>query len=136
MPKAAASKSVTPPIAKTAETKKRTVADRWTPELAKSGHIPIVRKFLRGYRKLNPPITLGEAMFLIHLMDYKWDKEAPFPGYKTVAEHMGVSIKQARRLAKSLDGKKYLRREYREATTNRYHLEQLFAALEKLNGGK
>ena len=110
----------------------RSVADRWTPQLAKSGHIPIVRAFLQGYSKLKPHVTHGEAMLIIHLMDFKWDSKAPWPGYKTLAKYMGVSVKQVRRLAQSLEGKKYLRRVLRQATTNVYHLDQLFAALEKI----
>jgi hypothetical protein len=110
---------------------KRTVAQAWTPILVRKGFVGISRIFLRHYAKLNPPITHGEAMFITHLMDYKWDAQAPFPGYKTIASFMGVTVKQARRLAKSLDDKKYLRREIRESTTNRFYLDGLFKALEK-----
>jgi competence protein ComGF len=42
---------------------------------------------------------------------------------------MGVSDKTARRLARSLEDKKYLCREVREANTNRFHLVKLMAAL-------
>jgi DNA-binding MarR family transcriptional regulator len=68
-------------------------------------------------------------MFIVHLMQHKWGAEAPFPGYKTIAKRMRVSDKTARRLAKSLEDKKYLVREVREATTNRFHLTKLMAAL-------
>jgi len=110
---------------------KRSVANAWTPELVKKGFVGLSRTFLREYAKLSPPITHGEAMFIVHLMDFKWDSQAPFPGYKTIAGYMGVTVKQARRLAKSLDDKKYLRREIRESTTNRFFLEPLFEALKK-----
>jgi hypothetical protein len=42
---------------------------------------------------------------------------------------MGVSDKTARRLARSLEEKKYLVREVRQANTNRFHLTKLMDAL-------
>ena len=68
-------------------------------------------------------------MFVVHLMQHKWGTEAPYPGYKTIAKRMGVSDKTARRLAKSLEEKKYLIREIREAQTNKFHLKRLMDAL-------
>jgi DNA-binding MarR family transcriptional regulator len=112
--------------------KRRTVADRWTPALTRSGHVPIVRTFLRSYSRLKPaPITVGEAMFIVHLMDFKWDGEAPFPGYKTLGKYMGVSDKMARRHAQSLEVKGYLVREMRVSRTNKFDLTPLFKALER-----
>ena len=74
-------------------------------------------------------------MFVVHLMQHKWGEEAPYPGYKTIAKRMGVSDKTARRLAKSLEEKKYLLREIRQANTNRFHLNKLMSALVTLKGG-
>jgi DNA-binding MarR family transcriptional regulator len=71
-------------------------------------------------------------MFIVHLMQHKWGAEAPYPGYKTIAKRMGVSDKTARRLAKSLEDKKYLVREVREANTNLFHLTKLMSALVSL----
>lgn len=110
----------------------RRVADRWTENLAKGGHAPVARTFLHNYSRLSPPLTHGEAMFVVHLLDFKWGKEAPFPGYRRLATYLGVTEKQARRLAKSLEDKGYLRREIRVDQTNRFHLEGLYVALEKL----
>jgi Helix-turn-helix domain len=58
-------------------------------------------------------LTPGEAMFVLHLMQFKWDDAAPFPGYKRIAAQMGISHKMARTHAKSLETKKLLRREMR-----------------------
>ena len=110
--------------------KRRTVAERWTPALIGAGHVPIARTFLRSYSRSNPAITVGEAMFVVHLMDYKWDAEAPFPGYKTLAKFMGVSDKMARRHAQSLEVKGYLVRKLRVSQTNKFDLTPLFTALE------
>lgn len=103
---------------------------KWAGELKGDGHVQVSTFFLENYHRLKPySLTHGEAMFIVHLMRYKWKEDAPYPGYKTIAKQMGVSDKTARRLAKSLEDKKYLRREVRQATTNRFHLAKLMAAL-------
>jgi hypothetical protein len=68
-------------------------------------------------------------MFVVHLMQHKWDRNAPFPSYALLAQRMGVSIKTARRFAASLHGKGYLRREFRIGETNCFYLDKLMAAL-------
>lgn len=99
-------------------------------ELGEDGHVQISTFFLENYHRLKPyPLTHGEAMFVVHLMQHKWGVEAPYPGYKTLAKRMAVSDKTARRLAKSLEDKKYLVREIREAQTNKFHLKRLIDAL-------
>jgi Helix-turn-helix domain len=112
-------------------------AKRWTPELLKEGHVQISTFFLENYHCLKPyDLTHGEAMFVIHLMKFKWGEDAPYPAYKTVAQQMGVSTKTARRLAASLQQKKYLHREVRRGATNRFHLQKLMAALVALKKGE
>lgn len=116
---------------------KYTFAKKWAPELESAGHVQISTFFLENYHRLKPySLTHGEAMFVVHLMQYKWGDEAPYPGYKTIAKRMGVSDKTARRLAKSLEDKKYLVREIRRANTNRFHLTKLMAALVALKQGR
>ena len=106
---------------------------KWAAELKSDGHVQVSTFFLENYHRLKPyPLTHGEAMFVVHLMQHKWGAEAPYPGYKTIAKRMGVSDKTARRLAKSLEDKKYLVREIREAKTNRFHLAKLMDALVSL----
>src|SRR6185503_6690597 len=87
--------------------------------------------FLRHYATLKPhPLTSGEALFVLQLMGFKWDAEPPFPGYKTLAQRMGISVKMARRHAQNLEGKGYLKREMRTGQTYRFDLTPLF---DKLN---
>jgi len=110
----------------------QSIADRWTKSLAKDGFVPVVNYFLDHYHELKPyDLTHGEAMFVIHLMRYKWTKESPRPAFKTLAKLMGVSDKQTRRYAKNLETKKLLRRESRTGLPNRFDLKPLFRALEK-----
>jgi hypothetical protein len=111
-------------------TNKYPFAKRWAKELEEDGHVQISTFFLENYHRLKPyPLAHGEAMFVVHLMQHKWGTEAPYPGYKTLAKRMGASDKTARRLAKSLEDKKYLQREIREAQTNKFHLKKLIDAL-------
>lgn len=110
----------------------RSVQDKWTWLLLEQGYIPVARVFLRNYSRLDPPLTPREAMFVIHLMDFKWAREAPWPRYRVLAQYMGVTPKQVRRNARSLQEKGYLVRELRKAQSNRFHLDPLFTALEKL----
>jgi DNA-binding MarR family transcriptional regulator len=107
------------------------MARAWTPILARTRFVPVVRGFLENYSSLKPfPLTHGEAMFVIHLMQFKWDEAAPFPGYRRLARLMGVTDKMARRYAQSLEQKGYLVRVARRASTNRFDLAKLFIALE------
>jgi len=120
-------------MAKTQNTNsKRKVADRWTKALAEDGFVPVTHSFLECYHELKPySLTHGEAMFVIHLMYYKWSPDAPYPAFKSIASSMGVSDKQARRYAQSLETKKLLIREFKVGAANRFDLTPLFRALER-----
>ena len=109
----------------------RSHADRWKhPELLTAGYVPVPALFLRHYARLKPhSLTSGEALFVLHLMEFKWDKAAPFPAYKTLAVRMGVSPKMARRHAQSLEIKGLLRRIIRKGQTNRFDLAPLLDKL-------
>ena len=104
---------------------------RWKhPELFINGYIPLPVVFLRVYAHLKPySLTPGEAMFVIHLMEYKWGEGDPYPSYKAIAQKMGVSDKLVRRHAQSLETKGYLRRKQRVGDTNMFDLEPLFDAI-------
>jgi len=108
-------------------------AERWGHgALFNKGYVVVPTLFLRHYATLKPfPITPGEALFILHLMEFKWDAREPFPGYKLLGRRMGVSDKMARRYAKSLETKKYLRRRLRIGQTNRFDLVPLFDAILK-----
>jgi hypothetical protein len=113
---------------------KRSFAERWGHrELFDRGFVVTPTFFLQYYARLKPyPLTGGEALFVIHMMEFKWDAAAPFPGYKTLAERMGVSDKMARRHAQSLEAKGYLLRQARTGQTNLFDLRPLFDALLKM----
>lgn len=111
----------------------RSFEARWKhSELFQKGYVPVPVLFLELYSRLKPfSLTSGEAMFVLNLMQFKWTKDAPFPGYKKLAAQMGISHKMARTHAKSLEDKKLLKREMRVGQTNRFDLIPLFDALAK-----
>jgi len=89
--------------------------------------VPI--KFLRTYAALRPPLTHGEALFVLHLMTFKWDEAHPYPSYKTIARLMGVDEKTVQRYAQALCRKRYLYRIFQAKGPNRFDLTNLFNAL-------
>jgi hypothetical protein len=93
------------------------------------GFVAVPTTFLKYFGSMEPGLTPTEALFVLELMVYKWDKRSPFPGYKAVAERMGVSEAYARKLARGLQTKGYLNREVRVGRTNRFDLQPLFERL-------
>ena len=108
----------------------RKFTQRWggKPDFFDKGYLPVPTNFLELYSTLN--LTTGEALFVLHLMDHKWDARNPFPSYKTLAKRMGVSDKMVRNHAFSLEIKKLLRRQFRVGRPNRFDLTPLFEALQ------
>jgi DNA-binding MarR family transcriptional regulator len=112
----------------------RDLATRWggKPVLFENGFLAVPNTFLRYVGKLNPPLNPAEILFILELMTFKWGERAPFPGYKTLADRMGISQPYARKLARSLEDKNYLKRRIRRGQTNRFFLTGLFDELERL----
>ncbi len=109
---------------------------RWTPALIREGWVPVSRTFLRNYSKLEPRLTVGEAMLVVHLMDFKRDQRAPYPSYKRLAGYMGISDKMVRVHARNLEAKGYLRRQVRQGLPNLFDLSPLLTKLEAFVPGE
>jgi hypothetical protein len=112
--------------------RKGSIAAQWgnKPGLFDPGFLVVPHKFLREYANLRPfALTTGEALFVLHLMSFKWNEAAPFPTYKRIANYMGVSEKMVRRYAQALQRKGYLRRQFRTQAANAFDLTDLFNAL-------
>jgi hypothetical protein len=112
--------------------KRRSIVQRWTPVLLQEGFTPVANTFLDYYSLLRPPLRPREVCFLVHLLRYKWDERAPFPGYASIARRMDLGISSVRAIARSLEEKGYIVREFRTGQTNRFRLEPLYHALEKV----
>jgi hypothetical protein len=122
------------PTSSDSSTVNRKLATRWGGQESlftrPEGWVGVPDAFLRLYAKLKPyALTVGEAMFVLELMAYKWSENAPFPSYKSLAARMGVTDKMVRRYAANLEGKGYLVRQARIGSTNTFNLDLLFAAL-------
>ena len=112
--------------------RERDVATRWGGDqrIKKEGFVTVPWRFLQYHAALRPfAITVAEALFVIHLMWYKWDKDPPFPSLNTLARRMGITSIYARKLARSLEAKGYLVRLSRIGSTNAYDLTPLFKKL-------
>jgi hypothetical protein len=108
------------------------LAIRWGghKSLFTEGWVGVPGTFLRLYSYLRPyPLTVGEAMFVLELMVYKWSPNPPFPGYKLLSHRMGVTEKMVSCYAASLEEKGYLLRRPRIGGNNTFDLNPLFAAL-------
>lgn len=110
----------------------RSPAARWTPALVARGWTPISLFFLHHYSHRSIGLTHGEAMLVCHLMTYKWDARAPRPGAPAVAAQMGISASAVRKLIRSLEVKRCLKRGFRRGRPNTYDLRPLFVKLEAL----
>ncbi len=113
----------------------RSVGRRWTPKLAAAGFTPVVFPFIDYYTNLG--LTTVEAMFLVILVRHKWDEAAPFPGYKSIGERMGVSPRRVRQIAIGLEKENFIRRVDRSGsgtprTKARSHAFDLTPLFEKL----
>ncbi len=114
----------------------RSIANRWTPKLAKQ-FCPVSSYFLKNYRRLKPHdgakgLSNTEAMLIIHIMDHKWGPQAPWPTVKTLATRMSLNVRTVRAMVKRLEGLDYIKREPMLYGPNRYQMQPLFDALEKL----
>jgi helix-turn-helix protein len=116
----------------------RSPTERWGGDnvIFDEGFLSVPVRFLRRYASLNPPLTAGEALFVLQLMTFKWERAAPFPSYNTIARVMGVTDKMARRYAQGLEKKRYLIRQFQRRAPNKFDLTGLFDALAMANGVK
>ena len=107
----------------------RSFAARWgSTTLFDEGFVGVPAAFLRYYTRL--ALSHGEAMFVLQLMSFKWNENAPFPSYKTLSQRMDITPEMARRHAKSLETKKLLTRVKRTGQSNAFDLRPLTQALE------
>ncbi len=104
------------------------VEERWPASFA----VPFVRvpmAFLTCYRTLG--ISNPRALLLLELLSYMHAGAPAFPSQETLAERLGISPRGVRAGLKDLEEKGLLRTENRPFTSNRYHLDGLFLALEE-----
>jgi hypothetical protein len=67
------------------------------------GHTAIPNLLLEHYTTLG--ITLQQMLFIIHIIQFKWDPRDPYPGMQTIARRMGMSVRQMQRYEHELISK-------------------------------
>jgi hypothetical protein len=117
----------------------RSVAIRWGGHdvLLDRGFVPVVRVFFEFAAQLPPKgLSPVEAMFILHLMSFKWDEGAPFPGYARLATRLGVSVPYVKKIAAALEERGFLAKSRRNMrndnvgfATNEYDLSPFFDRL-------
>ncbi|WP_439099572.1 helix-turn-helix domain-containing protein [Corallococcus exercitus] len=108
----------------------RSLPQRWTPLIAAKGFAPLPTVFLENYSKLN--ITVSEAMLLVHIHQYKWTADLPFPSVTLLARLMGCSTRNVRKLCLSLESVGYIKRVTRDGMSNLFDMSGLYAKLEDI----
>lgn len=104
------------------------LAARWgSLDVFEEGFVGIPTAFFRYYSHLK--LSQSEAMFILHLMSFKWNENAPFPSYPTLAQRMGITTEMARRHAKRIEEKNLLKRIRRTGKSNAFDLRPLTHAL-------
>lgn len=107
----------------------RTLSNRLTPDLAKEHWTAVPDVLLRHHGDMG--LTPAEALFLIQILSYKWDKRKPYPGLKAIGTSMGVSYSTVRRYAERCRDLKVLKMDHRKGETCEYDLSPLFSQLEE-----
>jgi DNA-binding MarR family transcriptional regulator len=123
---------------KAKERPRRSIARRTTERLVSRGFCAVPSFFLKNYHRLPPAVPGGrqltstEAMFIIHLLDHKWDEQAPFPSLEMLSVRMGVTSRALRKAVAHLEACGLLERSPGPRRKNRYDLTKLFEALERI----
>ncbi|MCF8567042.1 helix-turn-helix domain-containing protein [Alicyclobacillus tolerans] len=78
----------------------------WGSRLLDEGFTAIPNILLRNYRKLG--IDHNEWGLLCVLLSYKHDARDPYPEQETLAQNLGLSVRQVRNLTTSLQSKGFL----------------------------
>jgi hypothetical protein len=123
---------VRPTINDTQNRQNRSAIERWgqNKDMFNEGFIVVPNRFFQRYATLHPePLTSGEALFVLHLMTFKWEAAPPYPSYGTLAKRMGVTDKMVRRYAQRLQKKGYVMRLFRKRAPNQFDLTGFFEAL-------
>ena len=107
------------------------LAVRWgSTQLFEEGFVGVPAALVTRYAKLG--LSTAEFVFVLELMVFKWNEQAPFPNYSTLAKRMGITTEMTRRHAKSLESKGMLKRLRRTGQSNVFDLLPLTHTLRAL----
>jgi len=103
---------------------------RWSEGLRTYGWTTISNVFLDNYAKMG--LTATEAMFLVHIFEYKWSVDNPYPSLVTIAAKMGKSRKTTQRIIRGLERRGFISRHPHPGQPNRLDLNKLIGLLERI----
>lgn len=108
------------------------IAVRFGDAILQAGHTAVPNLALNHYAQLG--VSHAEMMFTIHIWQYWWTAQDPYPALGTIAKKMGVSRRQARNYASGLKRKGFLEVQERYVAglgqiTSEYNFEPLIAAI-------
>jgi len=116
----------------------RDLATRWgggghlRQSIKEDGFLGVPTVYLKNISSLSEyGITPTEALFILHIMSFKWGKDMPYPSYQRLADRMGQSVVYARKLAKSIESKGLMKRIVKKGTTNKFDLSPMFKMLDE-----
>ena len=83
------------------------IVARWGDELLDDGFTVLPNLILRYYAKLG--MSPAEMMLVVHIVQFQWTEQNPYPSLPGVAERMGLSRRQVNNYVSSLKRKGFLR---------------------------
>ena len=110
--------------------KERSFRARWSEELSIHGHTQVSNVFLRNYSRLG--ISSVEALCVIHVFEFKWTVDCPFPSFNTIADRMGKSRNSVQAYIRSLEKRGFIKRVYVEGKSSRINLSPLIEIHERV----
>lgn len=107
-------------------------SSRWDIPWLDVGFVQVPNCFFRHYKELG--ITRDEFLFIMHLATYKYESAQgyAYPSLGTIAQQMGLSRRQVRRLRKSLEGNGWLTVYRRPGETSVYSFQAFALAMMRL----
>lgn len=107
-------------------------SSRWDIPWLDVGFVQVPNCFFRHYKELG--ITRDEFLFIMHLATYKYESARgyAYPSLGTIAQQMGLSRRQVRRLRKSLEDNGWLTVYRRPGETSVYSFQAFALAMMRL----
>ena len=106
---------------------------RWPGKLSTGSFVPVSSFFLEHNHRLEPKLNSTSVLLIIHILDFKWTDDAPFPSLSRLATRMNLSKRHIRSTLRNLEEAEYLTT-YRPTRTsqNRIDFTPLYQKLERI----
>ncbi len=105
-------------------------ASKWSRAIEEHGFTAIPNLLL--YQRKSLGITIPELCVIICIESFRWDEREPYPGLKTLSTRVRLSTRTTRKHLSCLEGKGLIKRIYRTGQTNKYKIQPLVDALDRI----